>query len=86
MFWSRRDRRDLKRLMEREDKMFCRREKAGDTGFELDPVPDVKRGGKVSSYKIFSLKSLLPTSLQYAERRREGCKREKEVEKEGEGR
>lgn len=59
------DRRDLKRLMEREDKMFCRREKAGDTGFELDPVPDVKRGGKVSSYKILEILEKLRSNVSF---------------------
>lgn len=40
-------------------------------------VPDVKRGGKLNRYKIFPLKTLLPTSLQYAERRRGGVKESK---------
>lgn len=56
--------------MEREDKMFWRREGGRVTEFGgEDSVPDVKRGGKLNRYKIFPLKTLLPTSLQYAERR-----------------
>ncbi len=49
--------------------MFCRREKERERGFGwIDLIPDVKRGGKLNSYKIFSLKTLLPASVQYAER------------------
>lgn len=50
--------------------MFWRREGGRVTEFGgEDSVPDVKRGGKLNRYKIFPLKTLLPTSLQYAERR-----------------
>lgn len=63
------DKRDEKRPVEREDKMFWRGEggRATEFGWE-DSVPDVKRGEKLNRYKIFPLKTLLPTSLQYAEK------------------
>jgi len=64
--------------------MFWSREKDRYRGFGwVDLVPDVKRRGKLNSHEIFSLKTFLPASLQYAERRR-GDVREKELEEEEE--
>lgn len=64
---------DVKRLMEKEDEMFRWIEKDRDGGCGwIDSVPDVKRRGKLNSYKIFSPKTLQPTSLWYAGRRRGG--------------